>query len=83
MIKEQKQIVMRDGIKINCQIHEGGQSVWIIGVHGMGDHMGRHDYLMELFSSDFNVFQYDLRGHGEVREKGDLFKIFLSLRRIC
>ncbi len=65
MIKERKQIVMRDSTKINCQIHEGGHRVWIIGLHGMGDHMGRHDYLMKLFSSDFNVFQYDLRGHGE------------------
>ena len=65
MIKERKQIVMRDSTKISCQIHEGGHSVWIIGLHGMGDHMGRHDYLMKLFSSDFNVFQYDLRGHGE------------------
>ena len=65
MIKERKKIVMQDSTKINCQIHEGGHRVWIIGLHGMGDHMGRHDYLMKLFSSDFNVFQYDLRGHGE------------------
>jgi alpha-beta hydrolase superfamily lysophospholipase len=64
VFNENKTIVMRDGVKIRCQIHEGGHSVWIIGTHGMGDHLGRHGYLQKLFSSDFNILQYDLRGHG-------------------
>jgi alpha-beta hydrolase superfamily lysophospholipase len=64
VINENKTIVMRDGEKIRCQIHEGGNSIWIIGIHGMGDHLERQDHILKLFSSDFNILQFDLRGHG-------------------
>lgn len=55
---------MRDGIKLNCQINESGQKIWLIVTHGLGEHSGRHRYLIDMFSQTFNILHYDLRGHG-------------------
>lgn len=55
---------MRDGTELYVQIKESGSPVWIIATHGIGEHMDRHKYIPELFGHDFNIFQYDLRGHG-------------------
>lgn len=65
MFSENKFIKMRDGVELSVRIKESGSPVWIIATHGIGEHLGRHDYLIDLFGHDFNVFQYDLRGHGK------------------
>ena len=69
MESEIKKIEMRDGVKINTKIKEVGSSTWIIATHGVGEHLSRHNYLNEMFGQYFNVFQYDLRGHGNSEGK--------------
>ncbi|MBC7713092.1 MAG: alpha/beta fold hydrolase [Rhizobacter sp.] len=64
MFMDKKFLKMRDGAELYVQIKESGSPVWIIATHGVGEHMDRHKYIPELFGHDFNVFQYDLRGHG-------------------
>lgn len=64
MFMDKKFLKMRDGAELYTQVKESGSPVWIIATHGIGEHLERHKYLTELFGHDFNVFQYDLRGHG-------------------
>jgi alpha-beta hydrolase superfamily lysophospholipase len=64
MFMDHKFLKMKDGTELSVQIKEVGSPVWIIATHGIGEHLGRHKYIPELFGHDFNVFQYDLRGHG-------------------
>ncbi len=64
MFMDRKFLQMRDGTELSVQIKEIGSPVWIIAVHGIGEHLGRHKYIPELFGHDFNIFQFDLRGHG-------------------
>lgn len=64
MISEHKFIKLRDGIELHSEIKEKGHNVWLIATHGIGEHLGRHHYLQELFNHEFNICQYDLRGHG-------------------
>lgn len=64
MFMDKKFLKMRDGAELYVQIQETGSPVWIVATHGVGEHMGRHKYIPELFGHDFNIFQYDLRGHG-------------------
>lgn len=76
MFMDKKFLKMRDGAELYVQIKESGSPVWIIGTHGVGEHMGRHKYLPEQFGRDFNIFQYDLRGHGSALESVPIFQIF-------
>lgn len=64
MFMDKKFVKMRDGAELYVQIKETGSPVWIVATHGIGEHMERHKYIPELFGHDFNIFQYDLRGHG-------------------
>jgi alpha-beta hydrolase superfamily lysophospholipase len=64
MFMDNKFIKMRDGTEICVKIKETGSPVWIVATHGIGEYMDRHKYIPELFGHDFNIFQYDLRGHG-------------------
>lgn len=64
MFMDKKFLKMRDGAELYTQVKESGSPVWIIATHGIGEHLDRHKYIPELFGHDFNVFQYDLRGHG-------------------
>lgn len=64
MFMEKKFLKMRDGAELYVKIKESSSPVWIIATHGIGEHMERHNYIPEMFSHDFNIFQYDLRGHG-------------------
>ncbi|MEK6624719.1 MAG: alpha/beta fold hydrolase [Bdellovibrionota bacterium] len=59
-----KTIKMRDGTEIFCRIKEMGGPIWIVATHGIGEHQERHQYLSDIFGQYFNVFRYDLRGHG-------------------
>jgi len=65
MIKEEKMIRMRDGVELFTRIKEVGSPIWIVATHGIGEHSERHNYLLDLFAQYFNIFQYDLRGHGK------------------
>ena len=64
MFMDSKFLKMRDGTEICVKIKETGSPIWIVATHGIGEYMDRHKYIPELFSHDFNIFQYDLRGHG-------------------
>ena len=64
MFMDKKFMKMRDGAELYVQIKETGSPVWIVSTHGIGEHLDRHKYIPELFGHDFNIFQYDLRGHG-------------------
>ncbi|MBI2520606.1 MAG: alpha/beta fold hydrolase [Bdellovibrio sp.] len=57
-------IKMRDGVEISCKIKEMGGPIWLVATHGIGEHLERHQYLSDIFGQYFNIFRYDLRGHG-------------------
>lgn len=76
MFMEKKFLKMRDGIELYVKIKESASPVWIIASHGIGEHMERHQYLFEMFGHDFNIFQYDLRGHGRSTGKRAYVKDF-------
>lgn len=64
MFMEKKFLKMRDGTELYIKVKESASSVWIVATHGIGEHMERHNYIPEMFGHDFNILQYDLRGHG-------------------
>ena len=61
----QTNVKMHDGINLNVSIHDGGNPFWIVALHGVGESHKRHPWIGELFCQDFNIAQYDLRGHGQ------------------
>jgi alpha-beta hydrolase superfamily lysophospholipase len=65
MNTEEKLIKLSDGTEIYSKIKESGAPIWIVATHGIGEHLGRHQFLRDLFGQDFNIFQYDLKGHGK------------------
>ncbi|HXH74898.1 MAG TPA: alpha/beta fold hydrolase [Bacteriovoracaceae bacterium] len=64
MNNEYRDIVSFDGTLLKCLVRETGSSNWLIVTHGLGEHLGRHEYILKLFSQSFNIAIYDLRGHG-------------------
>ncbi len=64
MIGEQHFFKMRDGVELHVEIRERGHKEWLIVTHGIGEHLKRHRYIAELFSGNYNIVFYDLRGHG-------------------
>lgn len=69
VLVDHKFIRMSDGVELHTHINESGQKKWLVALHGLGEHMRRHVYLKEAFQQDFNIFQFDLRGHG--RSQGE------------
>ena len=65
MNNEYRDIISFDGTLLRCQIRETGSSKWLIVTHGLGEHLGRHEHLLKLFSANYNIAIYDLRGHGK------------------
>lgn len=65
MNNEYRDIVSFDGTPLKCLVRENGTSKWLIVSHGLGEHSGRHEYVLKLFSQNFNIAIYDLRGHGQ------------------
>ena len=65
MMTEGKFIKMDDGIELFTNIQDNGHDVWLVHTHGLGEHSQRHEYLSDLFGKEFNLFFYDLRGHGK------------------
>lgn len=64
MIKDEREIKLRDGLRLSAYIIENGSPSWIVITHGLGEHSGRHDYYVKLLGQYFNICLYDLRGHG-------------------
>lgn len=65
MINEYRDIISFDGTILKALIRETGASQWLIVTHGLGEHSARHEYIFKLFSANFNILIYDLRGHGK------------------
>lgn len=64
MIKDKREIILRDGSTLSAYVIENGSPRWIVVTHGLGEHAGRHEYYIKLFGQYFNICLYDLRGHG-------------------
>ena len=64
MNNEYRDIISFDGTPLKCLIRETGSHKWLIVTHGLGEHLGRHEFFLKLFSQNFNIAIYDLRGHG-------------------
>lgn len=64
MIKDKRDIRLRDGLNLKAYIIENGSPEWLVITHGLGEHAGRHEYSVKLLSQYFNICLYDLRGHG-------------------
>lgn len=60
----QSSITMRDGIKLWCRYADIGAKEWLIVTHGIAEYADRHNYMAELFEGKYNLFFWDLRGHG-------------------
>lgn len=69
MNNEYRDIISFDGTILKCLIRETGSSKWLIVTHGLGEHSGRHEFILKLFSQNFNIAIYDLRGHGKSGSK--------------
>ncbi len=81
MNNEYRDIPSFDGTPLKCLIRETGSQKWLIVTHGLGEHLGRHEFFLKLFSQNFNIAIYDLRGHGRsggkrawVKDFGDFAK---------
>jgi acylglycerol lipase len=64
MNNEYRDIISFDGTLLKCLIRETGSNQWLIVTHGLGEHLGRHEFILKLFSANYNIAIYDLRGHG-------------------
>lgn len=64
MNNEYRDIISFDGTLLKCLIRETGSNKWLIVTHGLGEHLGRHEFILKLFSANYNIAIYDLRGHG-------------------
>ena len=64
MNNEYRDIISFDGTPLKCLIRETGSNKWLIITHGLGEHLGRHEFFLKFFSQNFNIAIYDLRGHG-------------------
>lgn len=65
MHNEYREIKSFDGTTLRCLVRENGSSKWLVVSHGLGEHSGRHEHMLKLFSQSFNIAIYDLRGHGK------------------
>jgi acylglycerol lipase len=65
MNNEYRDIISFDGTILKSLIRETGSNQWLIVTHGLGEHLERHDYMLKVFSQNFNIALYDLRGHGK------------------
>jgi len=71
----------RDGTKLFVRWHNFSKKTTIVALHGIAEHLGRHEYIPEVFGRDYNVIQFDLRHHGKSEgTKGDVedFALFIT-----
>lgn len=81
MFGDSRNIEVENGIFLNLEIYENGRLDWLIVTHGIGEHLGRHKYLVSLLREKYNICFYDLRGHGKSNgEPGNIgsFDEFIS-----
>ncbi len=55
MIGQQRFLKLRDGVEVYCDIREVGSPLWLVVTHGIGEHMGRHRYLTDMFGHSMNI----------------------------
>ena len=65
MQRVEKTITMYDGTTLFSKIHRSDAQAWLVVTHGIGEYCQRHEYFTELLGDKFNIFYYDLRGHGK------------------
>lgn len=65
MFTESQFFTLSDKTELHIKMHKADHPVWLIATHGLAEHLGRHQYLIDLFAQDFNILLYDLRGHGK------------------
>jgi acylglycerol lipase len=65
MNNEYRDIISFDGTILRCLIRETGNGQWLIVTHGLGEHLERQEFHLKVFSQNFNIAIYDLRGHGK------------------
>ena len=65
MFGDTRKIEVDNGVSLNCEIYEHGKNEWIVVTHGIGEHLRRHRYLVEVLREKYNICFYDLRGHGK------------------
>ena len=91
MLTHDQFLTLSDGERLHVKIINSKHPVWLIVTHGISEHLGRHSYLMDLFANDFNIFFYDLKGHGKSSGRqvyvqnfsqyyDDLYEIVLKLQ---
>lgn len=76
MITENRKIHLPQQVVLNSEILENDKPKWLIMVHGLGEHLERHKYLLDLFSEHYNICLFDLRGHGLSSGKRGYIKNF-------
>jgi acylglycerol lipase len=76
MLAEGMIIPTPDGEELYGEMRENGSPVTIIVTHGINEHLRRLHFLVDLFSPQFNIFFYDLRGHGKSSGKRGYIKNF-------
>lgn len=68
-IKENPKSELGNDICIKIDKVENPKATVLIN-HGFAEHLGRYDYVSDkLNQSGYNVYRYDLRGHGKTGEK--------------
>ncbi len=72
---------LRDNITLYYKLYNNSKDEWIVQTHGIGEHCDRHQYLNNLISTKYNLFQYDLRGHGRSEGKRAYVKDFESFMK--
>lgn len=65
MFGDCRKIEVEAGFFLNSEIYEHGKNKWLVVVHGIGEHLGRHKYLVDLLRDTYNILFFDLRGHGK------------------
>jgi len=65
MFGDSRKIEVDNAVFLNAQIYENGREEWLIVTHGIGEHLGRHKYIVDLLRENYNICLYDLRGHGK------------------
>jgi len=70
-----------DGTQLSVEILDQNHSDWLILTHGIGEHLGRHQYIYDLLKDNYNICLYDLRGHGNSKGERGSIKSFSQFRR--
>jgi acylglycerol lipase len=73
---ETGRIKLRDNITLYYKYYNNDKDNLIVQTHGIGEHCDRHLYLNDLVSSKYNLFQYDVRGHGRSEGRRAFVKEF-------